>query len=192
MWIPTQTVTDFVTFAGAKLLLNNFTLCISKYLRTSKTRAVKLKSNTLIATFLPFWWTTRAARLELRRPFTREAPSERLAGFWRCGVSAWLCRKAESFTSQTAFDVMLTESCCREQGGDSECPCCGKNWKVFWWLSGGTCVTGILFSHLWRWMHVQTLLCMSLQRRSDRKGKKKKKKQKALHWNLEQNQKPQK
>lgn len=71
---------------------------------------------------------------------------------------------------------MLTESFSGELGGDSECPCCGKKRKLFWWLSFGTCVTGLLFSDVWRWIHVQTLLCVSLQSRSDRKEKKRRSK----------------
>lgn len=85
--------------------------------------------------------------VKLRRLFTKETSFECLAGFWRCGVSAWLCHKAKSFTSQTAFDVMLTESFCRELGGDIECSCCGKN---------GRCFHDWALEHVWQGYYLVT------------------------------------
>lgn len=142
----------------------------SKYLSYSKTQDVKLKSCS--AKFPPLWWSICAGQLDPCK--TEETIFQRLAGLWRCGVSALLRHKAKSFRGQTAFDVMLTESFSGELGGDSECP--WKKRKLFWWLSFGTCVTGLLFSDVWRWMHVHALLCVSLQSRSDKNEKKRRSK----------------
>lgn len=172
-----------------RLLQNYYTtvsIHASKYLSCSKTCDVKLKSYNVIAKFLPLWWSICAEQLDPCK--TEEIVCEGNV-FWgprrflkvrRVGIAV---PQSQELPKPKSLWCDVDRELLPRAGRRLWMPLLWKKkWKVFWWLRFGTCVPGILFSDLWRRMHVQTLLCMSLQCRSDRKKKRRSKKHFTETW----------
>lgn len=139
MWIPTL----WLSWILWLLLQNYYTTAsfyASKYLSSSKTCDVKFESYNVIAKCLPLWRSTCAEQLDPCK--TAETVYEgnifraprRFLKVRRVGIAV---PQSQELHQPNSLWCLLTESFCRELGGDFECSCCGKKMK------------GVLMTELW-------------------------------------------